>query len=82
MAIRNAIPLSQTRRQASREITRCVVAALDGGDQDIHHPSELLDDLVESGSAKAERLNKKLYESELELRTDLVKIHAGESHWL
>ena len=52
-----------------------LIAALDGSDQDIHHPSELLDDLVESGSAKAERLNKKLYESELErLQTDLVKM--------
>ena len=64
----------QVAKEAGK-LPDALIAALDGSDQDIHHPSELLDDLAESGSAKTERLNKKLYESELErLQTDLVKM--------
>ena len=57
------------------KLSASVIAALDGSEQDIHHPSELLDDLLEGEARKGERLNKKLYEAELErLQTDLVKM--------
>ena len=52
-----------------------VLDSLGGSERDIDHPAELLDDLLESGQPKLERLNKKLYESELvRLQTDLVKM--------
>ena len=52
-----------------------LMAALHGSEQDIHHPSELLDDLFEGSRRKGERLKKKIYEAELErLQTDLVKM--------
>ena len=52
-----------------------VLSAIHGSEQDIHLPSELLDDLNEVGARKGERLKKKLYESELErLQIDLVRM--------
>jgi polyphosphate kinase 2 len=52
-----------------------VIAALDGSERDIDHPSELLDDLLEGRNHNGDRLNKKLYEAELiRLQTDLVRM--------
>jgi len=52
-----------------------VLEVLDGSEGDIDHPSELLDDLLEGRNHNGDRLNKKLYESELmRLQTDLVKM--------
>ena len=65
----------ELERSKHDKLSASVIAALDGSEQDIHHPSELLDDLLEGEARKGERLNKKLYEAELErLQTDLVKM--------
>ena len=51
------------------------LTASGGSERDIDHPAELLDDLLEVVNQSPERLNKKLYESELvRLQTELVKM--------
>ncbi len=52
-----------------------VLEALDGSERDIAAPTELLGDLLERHSHNGQRLNKKLYESELKkLQSQLVKM--------
>lgn len=66
----------ETRRaQVQERLPDPLLAALDGSEQDIQHPSELLDDCFEGRRRQGQRLNKKLYESELErLQIDLVRM--------
>ncbi|MEB3159482.1 MAG: polyphosphate kinase 2 [Synechococcus sp.] len=66
----------ETRRaQVQERLPDPLLAALDGSEQDIQHPSELLDDCFEGSRRQGQRLNKKLYESELErLQIDLVRM--------
>ena len=64
-----------SKETAVAKVSDHVLDSLGGSERDIDHPAELLDDLLESGQPKLERLNKKLYESELvRLQTDLVKM--------
>jgi polyphosphate kinase 2 len=66
---------SKSNQSLPEKLPDAVLSAMHGSEQDIQLPSELLDDLLEGGLRKGERLNKKLYESELErLQTDLVKM--------
>ena len=52
-----------------------VLERMAGSEHDLDSPSELLEDLLEGRNHKIERLNKKLYEAELEkLQTQLVKM--------
>ena len=52
-----------------------VLERMAGSEHDLDSPSELLEDLLEGRNNKIERLNKKLYEAELEkLQTQLVKM--------
>ena len=52
-----------------------VLERMAGSEHDLDSPSELLEDLLEGRNHKIERLNKKLYEDELEkLQTQLVKM--------
>ena len=62
-------------KTAGAKVSDHVLDSLGGSERDIDHPAELLDDLLEGGQPKLERLNKKLYESELvRLQTELVKM--------
>ena len=64
-----------SKEMAVAKVSDHVLDRLGGSERDIDHPAELLDDLLEGGQPKLERLNKKLYESELvRLQTDLVKM--------
>ena len=64
-----------SKEKAVAKVSDHVLDSLGGSERDIDHPAELLDDLLEGGQPKLERLNKKLYESELvRLQTDLVKM--------
>ena len=64
-----------SKETAVAKVSDHVLDRLGGSERDIDHPAELLDDLLEGGQPKLERLNKKLYESELvRLQTDLVKM--------
>ncbi|QNI73679.1 polyphosphate kinase 2 [Synechococcus sp. NOUM97013] len=64
-----------SKESAVAKVPDHVLDSLGGSERDIDHPAELLDDLMEGGQPKPERLNKKLYESELvRLQTDLVKM--------
>ena len=64
-----------SKETAEAKVSDHVLDSLGGSERDIDHPAELLDDLLEGGQPKLERLNKKLYESELvRLQTELVKM--------
>ena len=65
----------QKHKKVKGKLPDTVLEVLDGSEGDIDHPSELLDDLLEGRNHNGDRLNKKLYESELvRLQTDLVKM--------
>ena len=65
----------QKHKKVKGKLPDTVLEVLDGSEGDIDHPSELLDDLLEGCNHNGDRLNKKLYESELvRLQTDLVKM--------
>ena len=64
-----------SKDKAAAKISHHGLDSLDGSEREIDHPAELLDDLLEGGQQKRQRLNKKLYESELvRLQTELVKM--------
>ena len=64
-----------SKDKAAAKISHHGLDSLDGSEREIDHPAELLDDLLEGGQRKRQRLNKKLYESELvRLQTELVKM--------
>ena len=57
------------------KLSDTVLERMAGSEHDLDSPSELLEDLLEGRNHKIERLNKKLYEDELEkLQTQLVKM--------
>ncbi|QNJ19848.1 polyphosphate kinase 2 [Synechococcus sp. A18-25c] len=64
-----------SKDKAAAKISHHGLDSLGGSEREIDHPAELLDDLLEGGQQKRQRLNKKLYESELvRLQTELVKM--------
>ena len=66
---------NSNKRNSDERIPNVLIDALDGSNEDIATPSELLGDTLEPPIHNGERLNKKLYETELKkLQSQLVKM--------
>lgn len=63
------------KKDGGHRLPETVMDSLAGSEHDLDSPAELLEDLLEGRNHKIERLNKKLYESDLvKLQTQLVKM--------